>query len=390
MGKINIVFDGDNLLRSVYAVVSDFKNKKKKEGSIEVMLPTEADQSIYMRNLGTQFCYALNNLPAGGKVVFCIDGSKSWRVLVDPEYKANRKEKKAESDWTNYNKCKNDFCDILRSHGVIVSETKGAEADDLVYKWSSYFYEKGESTVIISADGDLTQLAKGTEEPFIIVWNNRSDAGRIFTKEGWQVLWLDESENTVFNFWNQERDSIKELIRNVGIKIETVKQHEVIFWKMLCGDDGDNVPAVWTIKKPTPKNPDGTMRFTAKKYDALVDMLKKTHPNPFWEYWHDNDYKRHVAGIILRLMGDIDGSDERDRVVAALERNARLVWLTDEMYPIGLIENIKSHMDSVITDDSSGHPSKKLNYKNIMEGTKYEKELKSTPKNFKPTFNLPE
>lgn len=95
-----------------------------------------------------------------GNVVFCTEGrgSLEWRRSIYPHYKRNRdKSKKEES----YLILKNEFSkieDILKLYPSKVISVEGAEADDTIYALSTHFADLGEDVLVVSSDGDLTQL----------------------------------------------------------------------------------------------------------------------------------------------------------------------------------------------------------------------------------------
>src|SRR3972149_5214017 len=195
--RINIVWDLNYLAHSEFSIftgyskgpVNPFGNKQKE---IE-----------FVQGLANKFFYALNSLPRGGKVVCCVD-SKSWRKTLYEGYKESREDKdgnKPKMDKAVKNKFYDllrEFTDLLKAAGIVVSRVPGAEGDDLMYRWSDYFHRNGDSTILITGDHDLTQVVRGPNEPWTVVWNNNSKHNRIFTASGWKDGWLKNSPNTIF------------------------------------------------------------------------------------------------------------------------------------------------------------------------------------------------
>lgn len=95
-----------------------------------------------------------------GNIIFCTEGKGSldWRREIYPAYKRNRDASKGEE---SYNIIKNEFDKIekiLALYPTKVISVEGAEADDTIYSLAMYFSNLGEEVLVVSGDGDLTQL----------------------------------------------------------------------------------------------------------------------------------------------------------------------------------------------------------------------------------------
>lgn len=99
-----------------------------------------------------------------GNVVLCMDSGDVWRKDYFEYYKAHRAKNRAESsiDWGKIF----EYMDVIRQElydnypGYIVRVPK-TEADDIIAVLAKYLaMEKGEEVMIISSDGDMSQLLK--------------------------------------------------------------------------------------------------------------------------------------------------------------------------------------------------------------------------------------
>lgn len=97
-----------------------------------------------------------------GKIILCYDDVSSWRRDFFPNYKANRKKTRDESDfnWKDLfvilDKIKTEMDEFLPYPVVSV---KNAEADDIIAVLTHEFH-KTQPILIVSADGDFQQLQK--------------------------------------------------------------------------------------------------------------------------------------------------------------------------------------------------------------------------------------
>lgn len=95
-----------------------------------------------------------------GEFIVCTEGrgSLDLRRTIYPAYKRNRDESKTEE---TYLLIKDEFSEIQRLLSFYPSKiisVEGAEADDVIYALSTHFAELDEDVMVISSDGDLTQL----------------------------------------------------------------------------------------------------------------------------------------------------------------------------------------------------------------------------------------
>tara|TARA_R100000152_G_C6775019_1_gene203140 strand:+ start:755 stop:1594 length:840 start_codon:yes stop_codon:yes gene_type:complete len=96
-----------------------------------------------------------------GGLVICCDSYKNWRKESFPEYKANRKKRRAEddTDWQSLFDFLHQMIEDLRNYFPYkVMKVDGAEADDIIAVLNDYVATN--PTLIISSDKDFIQLQK--------------------------------------------------------------------------------------------------------------------------------------------------------------------------------------------------------------------------------------
>lgn len=380
---LSVIFDGNNMFHREFAsYASGTKN----------IFKNRSDEIIFLKDVAGKFFNTLNSLPINGEVVFCRDSS-SWRKNVEIEgggYKSTRKKKSLMDDATRkkFYALFNDFVKLLKNAGIIVSEVGGAEADDLIYKWSNYFIENNHSAIIASSDKDLNQLVKFDGVNWIVQWTANRKSNKLYIPEGWKDGWLRSiNEVSVFDFNpNDCKRQINDFIDNLKLLMVVVYPDESIITKILGGDSGDDVPSVWTAMVMSKKGTLTPVKMTGKKIESFFDALNEKGLSRYdvMSKWADPEFMDFIAGLVLRLTRDVDGRDERQAVIKNLYRNATLMWLNDEVIPINLNSNMAQHIKESI--DGNVQNRSKWNGNDFFKGSDYDKEV--VPSKFDPFYGM--
>lgn len=382
---INIVVDGNFLFHSEYSIFTGYSKSPNAKPFSNVK--KEAD---FIQGVANKLFYAINQLPKGGVVVFCID-SKSWRREFYPKYKESRmKPENQQMDPATKEKFYElmvEFCQLIKSVGIIVSRIPGAEGDDLLFRWANYFKASGSNTVLISGDSDMAQVATNSIEPWIITWNNNSKHNKIYTAWNWRENWLHNTANSIFEFSvADDREEMLKMVRTHALNIEQTHSQDLVLRKILLGDDGDDVPAVWSFIKKNKKMEDKEVRVTLKPTNQIIEHIKtecKLTIDTLMSKWGDPQFMDYLAGVILRVMGDVDGSAERLKVIDNLYRNAKLVWLTEASLPLNLVSSIDEHIN--LSMETIELKRNRWNRRGLLEGTRFDS---VAPAKIDPFFNM--
>ena len=154
MKRFTLIIDGHNFYyRSLWNI---FKQSKTK------VLKTQRDKDDYEKKLMIDFSNIVKQMsPVVNDIVFIKD-SHSWRkdMLLQQEYKGNRKKNQDNIDRDGFDEVINCFTETIKSLGIKVSKVEHCEGDDLIYAWSEVLFRNGKSSLILSTDKDLTQLVK--------------------------------------------------------------------------------------------------------------------------------------------------------------------------------------------------------------------------------------
>lgn len=361
---INICIDGNYIFHKTFGIFAGYGNVDPAQ-----VLSRKSDQAMFIRKVATDLCASLKNLPTGGRMVFTMD-SRSWRKEVEIEnggYKSNRV-KDENVDWTLFFELMESFGRQLESQGFIFSKTNKAEGDDLLYFWSKYFNSINEDCIVLSGDGDLHQLAKFNGTSWTIAWSSNNKKNMVTTPIGWKAEWLNkEEEASIFNMGSvisSDKDKLRDLLAKC--ELNEIDTRDFVMNKIFIGDKGDAVPSIWEM----PQN-GKTLNFTQKKSDSLIDAIKKSESfkiSTIDDVIQSDDVLNWLSGYALRLMKDVDSSENRKKLASNIRRNCVLMYLNDNYIP--------SEVSSLINDEiergiSLPRKSITLDRIKILEGTNW-------------------
>lgn len=334
---VSVCIDGNYLFYKTFSIFSNYGSKQPGD-----ILGNDQDRAVFMRKIITDLCYALNQLPINGHVIFCKD-SRSWRKDLKIErvdYKGNR-EKDEKVDWGCFFDLMDEFGKFLELNGYIYSFVKGAEGDDLLWFWNKKLREIGHNVVIFSGDKDSHQLVSEENGIWTICWNGNSKNNKIFCSPNWEDDYLNkEDEVSVFNLnlsHDEEKEKLKKIVASASL--EKINPEKIIFEKILTGDKGDSVPSVFAYEK----TPGKIFKITPNKAISIYESFKQSGwgKSSLEGIWKDDEFKDWISGYVLRAMSYTDNSENRKVVGKNYHENAQLVWLSDEVIP----ENVLSGME---------------------------------------------
>ncbi len=377
---INILIDGNYIFHKTFGIFGGYGSKDPAE-----VLGPKGEQAMFIRKISTDLCSSLRLLPTGGRLIFTTD-SRSWRKDVeipDGGYKSNRV-KDENVDWSVFFDLMQAFGKHMEKMGFIYSKVEGAEGDDLLYFWADHFNKNGENCIIISGDKDMHQLARWNSDSWTIVWNSNSKNNIVTVPEGWKEKWLfSNDEISIFNMGESlspDKDKLKELLNKSST--EEVNPRDFVFVKMLTGDKGDAVPSVWDFEQ----TPGKVSKLTPKKAEQILESLKisKWEKTTFSEMLSDPEFLSWISGFVLRLMKDVDSSENREKVTENLLRNYTLMWLDSLVIPEWVRRNSSDEIKRGVALEKRTVSFDRIK---ILEGTEWISSG-TAPKNFDPFANF--
>jgi 5'-3' exonuclease len=258
LGKHTLIIDGNYFVHSRLFVLP----RPKKEQ----LLGDRDGQEQFMRKLCIDFASEVRKMtPFVDQIVVAVD-SKSWRKDLFPtaEYKGTRV---ADSsvNWENVFNVYTEFQDILAKQGVIIHKVPGAEADDILFGWSTQLNNEGKNCIVWTGDRDLIQLVNYNEATDAYTLWYYNSKRKLLAFEGFETLINKPNEieisndDLLFNMGSADvlnsqlkGDFISWIAKN-GVEIEEINCDDFIFSKILQGDKSDNIQSVvsWTKRTST-------------------------------------------------------------------------------------------------------------------------------------------
>lgn len=369
VGKHTLLIDGNYFVYSRLFVMPRPKSGK--------LLGDDKQKAQFMRKLAIDLASELRKLQNFvDDVVVAVD-SKSWRKDLYPEadYKGTRKSDSS-VDWANVYEVYGQFQEILKTKGVTVQQTSGAEADDVIFGWSVALNDRGKSCIVWTGDRDLIQLvnhSKANDAHTIWYWNTKKS---LYVYEGFKAdmeLMASEQlskDELLFNMGGEHtgRDeyqhNILDWILKNKIEVNEVNCDEFIFKKVLMGDSSDNIPSVVTWQK---EMKDGKLRnysITEKMADKIWEQYVKEFNNFSIEYLFSDEQKSILSELIYRVVG----KGSKNLIKSSLNNNLALMVLHNRIIPQAIQNAIYKEIDAE-WEGAVENMNTLFNKDRILEGT---------------------
>jgi len=375
-GKYTLIFDGNFWLHKTY-----FIGQKIKQGKpFNFIDEPEADKNLLLWKLVVDFSAEIKRFEGiTNRIIYTIDSS-SWRKTAQGEssYKANRT-KSSEIDWNIIYQVHDEFVKALESVGVTISRIKGAEADDLIFAWSSHLNQIGQNSLIISGDNDLLQLVnKDNSSGANTLYYNKFDKD-LHVFPGFKA-WLDQEElsttNDIFNMpldlVSNTKIHLRDIIRNNKMKLDEVNTNEFIFKKILTGDAGDNVSPIDLKIKESKDGKTRVFKVTDNQANQVLDEFKKDKVFVNQAHLFGDEYINEICQIAKRVI-KID--KDLPEIITKWELNRTLVFLHKKCIPEQIIIDMFNQIEEKVSASLSGSKLHSVMDKDqILQSTTYEKE----------------
>ena len=376
-GKYTLIFDGNFWLHKTYFIGQKIKTGKP----FNFIDEPEADKNLLLWKLAVDFAAEIKRFEGVvNRIVYTVDSS-SWRkTLLDSQYKANRV-KSASINWNGIYEVHDEFIKALEKIGVVVSRTKGAEADDLIFAWSSHLNQIGQNAVIISGDNDLLQLVNmdHSSSANTIYYNKFDKDIHVFPKfQQWLAVDEHQTTNDIFNLpidlLSNTKQNLRDIIKGNKMKSHEVNVMEFLFRKILVGDSGDNVPPLHTTVKETKRGPI-TYRVTDKHVNEIMSEFKTDKIFINQSHFFTDDHIQQICEIATRVI-KIDKPIED--VISRWKINRDLVYLHKNCIPAEVTSLMFDSIDSANKRAlTAGDLHVILDKEKILLGTTYTKEKKT-------------
>lgn len=355
--KAALLVDGNFITYRTVSIVQPNPDTK-------VRVDSKEDMAMFIRKIAIDFCSQVRLFDGlFDTVVWTID-RKSWRKTYFPEaeYKANRTVDET-INWENVSTIRDEFLDIMKQNGVLVSVVEGAEGDDLICEWSKYYRSKRKPSIILSGDKDLNQLVYFDNISYCIQYSPITS--KLYGAPGFEN-WLnsaveDEKKVDIFNVTRPSKTADKmllhDIVRQKNLTVVEVNALDFVFKKVLTGDGGDNVKPAFNYTKPNKTGKIINHGISEGKAEKIVEEYKLNEELNI-EDLYGNDNTNKLADITYKTM-KAEGIMTKSEIAKNIKMNAVLVALNDLSIPKAISEAIKA---DIIDNDEKRH---NLNFQNL-------------------------
>ena len=353
---ITAIFDANNILmRSLFTSSGYGKN--------QLSFNEQEDNDKLARKLAMDISYILRFI-CPDKVIFAVD-SYSWRktIKIDENegYKANR-DKNQFYNWENIFKTYENFLKILESKGFIISRIDGAEGDDIINLWADELTtNKNSHVIIVSGDEDVRQLVGKNGDYFCNVYNpflqGKNPVKKMYVSSEFENWLNNEDEIDIFNMSNFNNDKGRFKKYFSQIKQEIINGQEIVLQKIFLGDDGDNVPSIYTWENAKKLK----KRFTKSLYSKLIANvnIQKTE---------DLEGVQTIR-MIKEEMERLTKTTLPFNIISRLKRQKELVELNKDNYPKYILESFEFEIEKF--KQICKLPFGAISLNDILKGTQY-------------------
>jgi hypothetical protein len=374
---INLIFDLSNIAHRSMFVVGGY-------GAKQFTFDSQSEVDQLMRKMAMDIAFIVR-IVNPSRIIFALD-AKSWRkgIKIDENdgYKAQRV-KSSIINWNNVYNALGEFSELMESNGMIVTKIENAEADDVIALWAHELtFEHDQHTVIVSGDEDLRQLVKfwpydapNKKVAFIAVFNpfmQGKNASRKLYVPKYFAEWINEADAVDFmnmrGTINVDKEDFHKIITAERTKMEVVDGRMIALRKMFCGDDGDNIPAIYSWL-----NDKGVeVRITNSKFEKIYEALLIS-PTELMDHYDIIERSEKVQEAIEKVIKQ-KLPFTKETMVDRISRQVKLVVLDQQFFPGKIVEAFHGLKEVQLSKPRINYGS--VNMRDLLEGTRYVTESK--------------
>lgn len=390
LGKHTLLIDGNYFLHSRLFVLPRKKN--------EQLLGSHDSQSQLMRKLSIDFASEIRKMgPFIDQVIVAVD-AKSWRKDLFPEaqYKGTREHDNS-INWNGVFDVYTKWQKLLAKQDVIIHQINGAEADDVLFGWSTQLNNEGKNCIVWTGDRDLIQLVNyNTAMDSYTLWYYNSKR-KLIAFEGFSQLLESEksselsNEDLLFNMTSNEviHDKMMHDLKQWSIKnsvqIEEINCDEFIFSKILQGDKSDNIKSVVTWTKTTSTGKVINYSISEKMSLKVLNQFFKECGEFKIDMFFNQEYVDRIVDIIYRIINKSTPEEIRLR----FNQNLDLMLLHYNTIPEPIQNEIYKSIEKDIDIKPEFKNISKMEY--LLEGTEWiNKKGTGAPSGYDPFAGLTE
>jgi 5'-3' exonuclease len=384
LGKHTLMIDGNYFVYSrLYVMPRSTKG---------MLLADEKEQAQFMRKLCIDFASEVRKMkPFIDQIVVAVD-SKSWRkdLFPEAEYKGTRTVDST-VNWEAVYNTYDLFRQYLAKQGVIVQQTNGAEADDILFAWSTELNNQGRNCIVWTGDRDLIQLVDYTQatDGYTLWYYNTKRSLMAFSGFS-ELLEAAESETLsneelLFNMADLAtgvKNDLKEWVKRNRVTITEIESREFIFKKILIGDKSDNISSVVTYDKKMSNGKIRTFSITEKQADKIMAQYEKDFGLFQVEHLFVKENRQKMCDVIHRVVG----SSTPETIATNLMQNIQLMLLHVRIIPEPILNAIYKEVAKQYESPNLNNLSQ---MEKILEGSGFtDRDTQSVPESMDPFSGL--
>lgn len=333
---------------------------------------TEEECRVYGRYL-IRDIISLTKLFSPSEVYLLTDSKDPWRREFIPEYKMTRKRDESINMQNIFNTMQ-EVCDVLRNYGVCNLSVDTAEADDLAAMLKTCMKREGSNVVFVTSDADWLQLVefdKETTQFFVsytpIIGGGRSIRPLCMTQECYD--WV-HSDVPVMGDTNMvaRLNLIHALGHEKTMREKVIIPEDILLEKIVCGDDGDNVPTFFEHYSKSGKK----VRVTPLKMSKLFECCgSPSNVSELESRVDDGSFKRAFKEA---LKWDVESVDFGER----LNKQRMSVELNPKLFPKSVVKGFIDKLSTIDRSTISFRPNSFRGANDILKGTKFEMQYKTS------------
>ena len=363
LGKHTLIIDGNYFVHSRLFVLP------RKKG--QILLSDDESKAQLMRKLSIDLASEVRKMrPFVDQIVMAID-SKSWRkdLFPDAQYKGTRVAK-SDVDWESVFQIYSEFQSILEKQGVIVHQVNGAEADDILFGWSTQLNATGKNCIVWTGDRDLIQLVNynNANESYTLWYYNTKR--KLLAFEGFEKVLNSRkteemsNDDLLFNMSSDEvlhdetKENLQKWVQSNGVSIEEINCDDFIFTKILQGDKSDNIKSVVTWEKETKGGKIRTYSITDKSAYKILEKYKETEGEFYIDHFFNKDRVNLLVDIIYKEIGKID----KQEIKLRFNQNLDLMLLHFNTIPDPIQKLIYQEVEKDLEIEPDMHNLSRMEY----------------------------
>ena len=361
----NAIFDLSNMFFRSLFIVGGY-------GAKQYTFHSQSELDQLMRKVATDVSQVIRQVNPS-RILFAMD-SKSWRKSISIDENEGYKGQRTKSEninWDGVFKIMKEFGDILETNNFIVSQFDKAEADDLIALWrDELVFKQNQHVIIVSADEDVRQEVIAYTSPenkvsLCTVFNpftqGKNSSKKLFVPKEFFEWIKDEDNGDIFDrSIDVDKEDFQRIANDGKVKVEEVDGVEIAMRKIFCGDDGDNVPAIYTWLVKDKNGEDKAVRITDSKYKKIIDYIGAKSLKDLVE----------KQDLIYDQIANFCGHQPPFKIEERLSRQMKLVCLLDTtLFPEEIISAFKNRVSTELAKPQI-HPQS-WNMLSILEGTRY-------------------